>query len=61
MAEQQIQEGGISKQVNLKRYHAIKQELYDGLTDEERSAYEAKAAEKNKASKAPPETSEIFQ
>ncbi len=36
MAELQDQEGGIPKQVNLTRYHTIKREIYDRLTDEER-------------------------
>lgn len=61
MAEQQDKEGGTPKQVNLTRYRAIKQELYDQLTDEVRSAYEAKAAERNKASNALPEKSKIFE
>jgi len=60
MAEQQQQEGGVPKHVNLTRYRTIKQELYDQLTDEERHAYEAKAAEQNKATKALPERSENF-
>ena len=60
MAEEQDQEGGISKEVNLRRYQTIKQELYDQLPDEERRGYEAKAAKKNEASKAQPETSEVF-
>jgi len=60
MAEQQDREGGIPKQVNLARYQTIKQELYDRLSDEERRAYEAKAAKKNEASKVQPEPSEIF-
>ena len=49
MAEQQSQEGGIPKQ-----------DKYDQLNDEDRCAYETKAAKKNEAGKAPPETSEIF-
>ena len=61
MAEQQDQEGGTPKQVNLTRYRAIKQELYNQLTGEVRSAYEAKAAEKNKASNTMPEKSKIFE
>jgi hypothetical protein len=61
MAEQQFQEGGIPQQVNLRRYHTIKQELYDQLTDGERHAYETKAAKKNETGKSPPETSEIFE
>jgi hypothetical protein len=60
MAEQQQQEGGVPKRVNLPRYHAIRQELYDQLTDEERQAYQAKAAEQNKARKTLPERSENF-
>lgn len=60
MAEQQQQEGGVPKHVNLTRYRTIKQGLYDRLTDEERRAYEAKAAEQNKAAKALPERSENF-
>jgi hypothetical protein len=60
MAQQQSQEGGIPKEVNLRRYHEIKQELYLQLADEDRRAYETKAAEKNEASKLSPETSEIF-
>ena len=60
MAEEQGQEGGIPKQVNLRRYQAIKKELYDQLPDEERREYEAKAVKKNEASKAQPEISEIF-
>jgi hypothetical protein len=61
MAQQQDQEGGVPKEVNLRRYHTIKQELYDQLTDEERRAYEAIATKKNEVCKAPPETSEIFE
>jgi len=63
MAAQQYQEpeGGTPKQVNLTRYHTIKQELYNQLTDEERREYEAKAAETNEAYKALPETSRIFE
>ena len=61
MAEQQYQDGGTPKQVNLTRYHTIKQELYNQLTDEERREYEAKAAETNEAYKALPETSRIFE
>jgi len=60
MAEQQQQEGGVPKHVNLTRYRTIKQELYDQLTDKERRAYEAKAAEQNKAAKALPDRSENF-
>lgn len=60
MAEEQAQEGGIPKQVNLRRYQTIKQELYDQLPNEERRGYEAKAAKKNEASKAQPETSVVF-
>ena len=60
MAEQQEQEGGVPKHVNLTRYRTIRQELYNQLTDEERLAYEAKAAEKNKARKTLPERSENF-
>ena len=60
MAEEKEKEGGIPKQINLRRYGKIKQELYDALTDEERRAYEVKAAEENKARKALPERSEIF-
>jgi len=60
MAELQDQEGGIPKQVNLTRYHTIKHEIYDRLTDEERRIYEAKAAMKNGARKASPDASEIF-
>ena len=60
MAEKREQEGGTPEQVNLRRYQTIKQELYDQLPDEERREYEAKAAKKNEASKAQPETSEIF-
>ena len=55
MSEEQEKEGGIPKQVNLTRYHKIKQELYDKLTDEDRRTYEAKAAEQNKMGKALPE------
>ena len=61
MAEQQDKEGGAAQQVNLPRYHAVKQELYHQLTDEERGAYEEKAAETNGASKALPERSRIFE
>lgn len=61
MAEQQDKEGGAVRQINLPRYHAVKQELYHQLTSEERDAYEEKAAETNKASKALPETSRIFE
>jgi hypothetical protein len=60
MMEQQEQEGGIPKHVNLSRYHAIKQELFDRLTDEERRAYETKATEQNKAHKTLPERSENY-
>jgi hypothetical protein len=60
MAEQQSQEGGIPRQVNLRRYHTIKQELYEQLTEEEQCVYETKAAKKNEAGKAPPEISDIF-
>jgi hypothetical protein len=59
MAEEK-EEGDIPKQINLRRYCKIKQELYDALTDEERRGYEAKAAEENKARKALPKRSEIF-
>jgi hypothetical protein len=61
MAAQQDQEGGVPTQVNLRRYRAIKQELYHQLTEEEQRAYEAKAAKKNEARKAAPEASEIFE
>lgn len=61
MAEQQDREGGTPKQVNLTRYRAIKQELYNQLSDEERCAYEAKAAERNKAYNSLPEVSNIFE
>jgi|SRR6267154_4889507 len=61
MAEQQIQEGGTPEKVNLARYHAIKQEFYKQLTEGERHGYETKATEKNKALKAIPETSKIFE
>lgn len=61
MAEKQDQEGGIPKQVNLTRYHSIKQELYTQLTEEDRRAYEAKAAEKNEACKVLPAASKIFE
>lgn len=54
MEEEQEQEGGISKQVNLRRYYTIKQELYDQLPDEERRGYEAKGAKKNETSKEHP-------
>jgi ribosomal protein RSM22 (predicted rRNA methylase) len=60
MAEQQDKEGGIPKQVNLTRYHKIKHELYDQLTEEEQRAYEAKAAKTNEGCKAQPDASEIF-
>lgn len=60
MAELRAQEGGDPKLVNLKRFHTIKRELYHQLTDDERRAYETKAAKKNEARKAPPKTSEIF-
>ena len=60
MAEEQDQEGGISKQINLRRYKMIKQELYKELPDKEQGEYEAKAAKKNEASQAQPETSEVF-
>lgn len=61
MAEQRAKEGGAVQQVNLPRYHAVKQELYQQLTDEERRAYEEKAAETNEASKVLPEMSRIFE
>jgi hypothetical protein len=61
MAEQQQLEGGVPKDVNLTRYHTIRQELYDQLTDKERRAYEAEAADKNKARKTLPDTSENFE
>jgi hypothetical protein len=61
MAEEKEKEGGIPELANLTRYRNIKQELYDQLTDEERLAYEEKAAELNKARKALPERSEIFE
>lgn len=61
MAEQQEQEGGIPRQVNLTRYRTIRQELYHRLSDEERCAYEAKAAEKNEEHTALPETFKIFE
>jgi len=60
MAEEKEKEGGIPKLVNLTRYHKIKQQLYDQLTDEERRVYEAKAAELNEARKVLPERSENF-
>ena len=60
MAEQQEQEGGNPKWVNLTHYHSIRQTLYDQLTEEEQREYEGKAAKKNEASKTQPETSEIF-
>ena len=60
MAEEKEKEGGIPELANLTRYHKIKQELYDQLTDEERLAYEEKAAELNKARRALPERSENF-
>ena len=60
MAEEKEKEGGDPKLVNLSRYHKIKQQLYDQLTDEERRAYEAKAVEVNEARKALPERSENF-
>lgn len=60
MAEEKEKEGGIPTLVNLRRYHRIKQELYDQLTVEEQCAYEAKAAEINEARKALPEKSENF-
>lgn len=60
MAEQQQLEGGVPKHVNLTRYHTIRQELYGQLTEEDRRAYDAKAAEKNKARKTLPDTSENF-
>lgn len=61
MAEQQSQEGGSPEKVNLARYHAVKQEFYNQLTEEERSGYDAKAAERNNARKAMPEPSQIFE
>ncbi len=61
MAEEKEKEGGIPELANFTRYRNIKQELYDQLTDEERLAYEEKAAELNKAHKALPERSEIFE
>jgi hypothetical protein len=61
MAEQQMQEGGTPEKVNLARYQTIKQEFYNQLTEKERHGYEAKATEKNKAYKAIPEKSKIFE
>ena len=61
MAEQQDQEGGTPKQVNLTRYRTIKQELYNQLPDEDRRAYEAKAAKKNEERRELPEKSKIFE
>jgi hypothetical protein len=60
MAEQQQKEGGVPKHSQPHTIPKIKQELYDQLTDEEQRAYEAKAAELNKARKALPERSENF-
>ena len=60
MAEQQDQEGGVPKQVNLTRYNKIKHELYDRLTDKERRGYEEKAVKMNEDYKAQPDTSEVF-
>jgi hypothetical protein len=61
MVEQKEKEGGTPKQVNLTRYRAIKRELYNQLSDEVRSAYEGKAAERNKAINVLPEKSKIFE
>lgn len=61
MAEQKDQEDDIPKQFNLPRYHMVKQELYNQLTNEQQCAYEAKAAETNTAYKALPEKSRIFE
>jgi len=61
MAEQQDQDGDTLKQFNLLQYRTIRQELYNQLTDEQRSAYEVKAAETNEAYKALPEKSTIFE
>jgi hypothetical protein len=61
MAECQGQGGGTPKQINITRYRAAKQELYYQLPDEERCAYEAKAAKKNEECKSLPEASKIFE
>lgn len=61
MVEQQDQDGDTPKQFDLPRYRMIKQELYNQLTDEQRCAYEAKAAETNEEFKALPKKSRIFE
>jgi hypothetical protein len=61
MAEPQDQDAsGIPKKANLARYHTIKRELYNQLTDEERLAYETRATAKNEACKMP-EKSKIYE
>ena len=55
-----MEQGSVPNGANLTRYHTIKHELFDQLTDQERRAYETKAAERNEAYKTRPDALEIF-